>query len=166
MFDQIKELKNKTIICEKLNVCMYNKDYVLEFHWNLPISQETINFPKILEVMPSDYKYFLTYVANGATLYHEVDFGQWGYWLYSIEEIIIKQEFWKKYLLPEEGIYLPFGEMYGENSVLAFDLNSPKVRIVEATSYDKPEDWYQVAKSFEEMTRLLIQNNGEKFWEE
>ncbi len=104
-------------------------------------------------------------------MYYDEKYGQWGFQIYSIEEIHAKQDVWKKHLgIDLKGNYVAFAEMRGESHVLLFDLNQPSsdkesFAVVEGNPLDDIEDWPRISRSFNEWLDHLITSQGDKYWE-
>lgn len=142
------------------------------FQWFPPITIDEINSAEISEgiTIPTDYKVFLSNISNGAILFYDEKFGQWGYKLFSLTELIDKQDYWKKNLPNSiNPIHLAFGETIGEANVLIFDLTRPSIKgrsfaVLEANAYDPPDEWPIMSRSYHEWLDHLITSQGDKYW--
>lgn len=165
MFDSIINLRNLTFPEGSLDIEGENS-WNAWFKWEKTLSVEEIEFLHKTSDIPSDYLEFLGIVSDGALLYYEQEFGQWGFELFDHKEFALKQRFWRENLvLPNNTRYMAFCELYGENNVLVIDTNDKNQCILEANCYFEPSDWTTVANSLEEWFDQLIANDGEKYWD-
>lgn len=142
------------------------------FEWQSKLADENyLSLNKYFEYpIPMDYQKFLVDYSNGAKLYYDHVYGQWGYWLYSDRELIDKQDYWRKIYGSVLLKYLVFGECFGDSDLLLFDTtredklkNSYQVAI--CNPIDTADDWPRAGESFSEWLGLLIEAQGTKFWE-
>lgn len=165
MFERIIDLKNSTFPEGYLNIEGENA-WKAWFKWGKTLSAEEADFLHKTSDIPTDYLEFLRIVADGAIIYYEQEFGQWGFELFSHKEFALKQGFWRENLvLPNNTRYLAFCELYGENTVLVFDTTDTKLCVLEANCYFPPTEWTRVAHSLDEWLDQLIDNGGEKYWD-
>jgi len=121
-------------------------------------------------VLPKDYRAFLL-MCDGAVLYKDLRYGQWGFHLYSSLELPVKNHEWKQSLRGKwSDNLIAFAENQGESNVLVFDTNRPTsdglgYAVVEANPYDPPQDWTCASRSFHEWLEHLITAQGDKYWE-
>ena len=95
------------------------------FEWHTPATVEEIDhLDKDLDTaVLTAYKSFLC-ITNGATLYKDEVFGQWGFLLYSAEACISKQALWHATLgLPSR--WFVFCECLGDADLLILDTSKP-----------------------------------------
>jgi len=116
--------------------------------------------------LPNTCVEFLTKVANGALLYYGLEYGQWGYEIFNLQDYFNKQRYWRENLiLPTDTPYIAFCKLHGENTVLVIDTSDVKQSIFEANCYFAPTDWTKVANSLEEWLDRLIESEGAKYWD-
>jgi len=165
MFNRVIALKNKTYPEGTINVSGKNS-WKAFFRWEKVLVDENLSCMEKTFHHPSSYLDFLSKVANGALLYYDIEYGQWGYEVFSLSKFPIKQRYWTENLvLPNTTPLLAFCELYGENTVLMLDTSEKVQRVVEASCFYGPSDWIKVADSLDEWLDLLILNNGAKYWE-
>lgn len=174
MFKEITNLRKSLPSDQKLSVIYSDKKWIVSFGWSPPVSNnEVANIQKQLGIpLPEDYIYFLTKVSNGCTLYYDIQYGQWGYWIYGINELIEKQAIWEKSLPTRwQKNFIAFAELYGEADVLIFDLHQSanKIKtespILEGNAYYPVDKWLTVSSSFHQWIQDLIIAQGLKYWE-
>ena len=170
MFESIQILKKRLTPENLLEVTHGDYSWLARFEWQPPIEDITID-KKFLNCLPKDFLSFISQITNGCILYYDNTYGQWGYKIYSTDEIISKQGLWKISLGEKwQKNFIAFSELFGEARVLLFDLNLPtkdssSFVIKEGNPYDKPENWPIVSRSFHEWIDHLITAQGAKFWE-
>lgn len=172
MFESINLLRNEIFPNQLLEVVHGDYKWTAKFEWKSPagdtLSESSITIKKSL---PSDFIEFLSSITNGCILYYDEKFGQWGFEIYSIEEIPVKQDVWKKQLgLDLKDNYVVFAEMRGESHVLLFDLNQLSndmisFAVIEGNPLDDVKDWPRISRSFHEWLDHLIISQGDKYWE-
>jgi len=120
--------------------------------------------------IPCDYREFLRQ-CDGATLYKDPEFGQWGFVLYGTHELLTQNAMWRRSFQDQwSDTLLAFSENKGESSVLVFDTSRPSVGgqscvILQATPYEPSEHWRTVSRSFSEWLSHLVTAQGDKYWE-
>ncbi len=115
-------------------------------------------YPQIPQVLlPKVLEDFYT-VSNGADLFKDQEYGQWGLKLYSIEEVIFASKIYKSNrnndALQSD---LIIGEFYGDSDLLLVrcDPNSDDYgSIFVVLPIDQRQDWYIVANTFQEFIRV------------
>jgi hypothetical protein len=101
--------------------------------------------------------------SDGARLFLDVTYGQWGLSIYSQKEVNKKSKA-EKSRRPEDFISsdLIIGQFIGDLDLL-LRLSDGKIAVV--TPMDPRSDWHIVAENFEEFLRQYSTHSGEKFWE-
>ncbi len=129
-----------------------------------------IKLKKHIKNLPEDYMMFLTEVSNGAVLYSDAKYGQFGFKIFGTEEMIEKQIEWKKYYdnLWQDN-FIVFAEFIGDLNVLLFDklrpsLDSISFAVIEANLLDDVKNWVSPSRSFHEWLDHLIQAQGDIYW--
>lgn len=145
------------------------------YSWEAGFEWSDAALPKSLEWLvtqlevpiPEPYLAFLRY-SNGATLYRDILYGQWGYILYSAETLVAARNKWQETLgLPAD--YLVFGECIGDPELLLFriDSNMPDEHgavVVHAELALDLAEWRIVEGSFYDWLDHLIVAQGAKYW--
>lgn len=131
-----------------------------------PKSKSYPQIPKVL--LPKELEDFYT-VSNGADLFKDQEYGQWGLKLYPIEEVTFASKIYKRNrnndALKSD---LIIGEFYGDSDLLLVrcDPNSDDYgSIFVVLPIEKRQDWYIVANTFEEFINKFYETQGDKFWE-
>lgn len=146
--------------------------WLASFEWFPPVASNRIKEIEetIHMTLPKDYKDFLG-LTNGAVLFYDAENGQWGYRLYGTEELLERQIAWKS-SFPNNWAtnIVAFGELYGEASVLVFDMQKPtrdfmSYTVLEGNAYERVDGWPILSRSFHEWLNHLIAAQGEKYWE-
>jgi hypothetical protein len=171
MFDALTQLQ-KQLRANALTVVHAGHTWTASFEWSAPArlaeileTEKQLAFP-----IPDDYRKFLAESSDGALLFVDREFGQWGYRLFGITEMAEKQEAWKKSLPATwDPNLLAFGELLGEANVLVFDMTKPtenasSYTVLEANAYERSKDWPVLSRSFHEWLDHLITAQGDKYW--
>ena len=168
MFQELLNLRRLTYPNGFLTFNLYGKATKCQFVWNQTIELNDFRISKEMKnKIPEDLLLFYLHVANGAKIFYEPEYGQWGYEIYSLEDLQNQQYSWEEsFGLPNNNGYLFFCELYGEASSLAYDLSLKKPVIFDASECNTPDDWLHVADSLDQWLINLILHNGEKYWEE
>ena len=139
------------------------------FEWKEPATALEINDfeEKHNIILPEDFKRFLK-VSNGAILFEDIQYGQWGCKIYGLDEITdITNEVkgWGYELKPE---WLVFATWLGDCDILIFDLNKSKNGInnyiIDGEQGERIEDWTNIKGNFEKWIDRLIVAQGAKYW--
>jgi hypothetical protein len=171
IFNTLYQLQ-KQLADNQLTVIHSGISWVTSFEWFPPVSHEEIQKveTQLSCSLPQDYKKFLTDVSNGAILFYDKEYGQWGYKLFNVMEILEKQYEWEKNLPRtwKSGL-IAFGELFGEANVLVFDLRRPtndslSCMVLEGNAYDELSNWAILSRSFHEWLDHLITAQGDKYW--
>lgn len=172
MFEAILGLRQRIGIQNKIEAVHGSHVWTAEFEWKPPGGEWLKNDLKISGIpFPKDYLEFLTGVANGCLIYYDRLYGQWGYKIYSFEELAEKQVVWKARLGADwQENFLIFAEMHGESHGLLFDLSKPSrdmisCTIFEANPIDTVGNWFKVSRTFHEWLDHLVTAQGDKYWE-
>lgn len=172
MFEAIKLLKQKLPENNQLMVTHSGHSWKASFHWFEPASEKRVQIvnERLRNQLPSDYIEFLTQISNGAILFYDVEYGQWGFRIYGTEELVEKQVHWQN-SIPADWYsrFIAFCELYGEASVMVFDISRPTAHhgshaVVETDAIDPINDWPTASRSFHEWLDHLITAQGDKYW--
>lgn len=165
MFERVIDLRNNTYPNGSLTIKV-GDPWEAFFMWEKPLTCKERDAHLVESGhLPKQYLDFLNTVSNGATLYYDNMYGQWGYKIYGLKECLSKQKTWMENLVQTpDSPYLVFCELYGDNSVLVFDKSSRQTKILE-TNYLRSSEWDLVAGSLDEWLTKLIDHDGAKYWE-
>lgn len=143
------------------------------FIWNNPIDNDQKKVAEIQNqfAIPEDLIMFWTQIADGATLYYDQKYGQWGYKIYSSSEFQNQQLKWKQ-LMGEnwDSNLTAIGEIIDNvHPIIArFNDKSSEYRsytLFEGNPLDPNDFWIIMALSFHEWVDRLITAQGAKFWD-
>lgn len=172
MFNSLLQLQKQ--LSDEKNLCVTHSGdtWSAYFDWFPPASIEQIqNIEKQLSIsLPKDYKKFLGEISDGAVLFWDKEYSQWGFKMFNTKEMVAEQQVWRKSLPTtwNSGL-IAFGKLFGEANVLAFDLSRPtsdlsSFAVLEGNAYDKFSDWPVLSRSFHEWLDHLITAQGDKYW--
>jgi hypothetical protein len=173
MFDAIMALKKQLSSGQQIEVSHSGHRWKGSFRWSEPADAEMVRdaLASFNDRLPKDYATFLGQVSNGAILYHDAEYGQWGFELYGTDKLVKKQKLWGKSIPIEEwgSRFIAFGEMFGEANALVFDLSKPSINqdscaVLEASAIDPIEYWPLASRSFHDWLDHLITAQGDKYW--
>jgi hypothetical protein len=172
MFKQIINLRSRLSDLNELDVVHDSHLWRARFEWSYPASEEKIKTLtlQIPSNLPADFIIFLSKIANGAVLYYDKVYGQWGYKIYGTEDIVEKQEYWHKCIpIDQWSQFIVFAELYGEATIMVFDLDRPSrdknsFAVLEASAYDPVDEWRIASKSYHEWLDRLVTAQGDKYW--
>jgi hypothetical protein len=139
------------------------------FVFNDPIGIDAINQFELTHriVLPESYKKFLQ-IANGATLFEDIKYGQWGCVIYSLEQILVKTNFMKSIGFELHDSWIVFAEWLGDCDILIFDLEKAKLKkanyIIDGDSGYASTVGRYLNGDFETWIDRLIISQGEKYW--
>jgi len=162
----------KQLVGNQLSVLHKNTSWTASFEWFKPANLEQIQEveQQLSLALPQDYKMFLNEISNGAILFHDKEYGQWGFKLFGTKELVEMQTKWKNSLPIDWNTRLiAYGELFGEANALVFDLRKPtkdslSCRVLESNAYDEFKDWTVLSRSFHEWLEHLIIAQGNKYW--
>ena len=173
MYESLVKLQRLISPLGQLEVTHNAYSWVATFEWHLPATHTAISqvLDKLGKPLPIDYIKFIEQISNGGLLFYNSENGQYGFNIFSIDDLISKQEKWKRNLSNKwNDQFIVFSELYGEEDILIFDLNAPSkdlqsYAILEANPYDNYEEYPRVSRSFHEWLDHLITAQGTKYWE-
>jgi hypothetical protein len=162
----------KQLVENQLMVVQSDNSWMASFEWFTPASRGQINeIEKQLSLsLPQDYRKFLNEISNGAVLFYDKKYGQWGVRLFGTTELVEKQAKWKKSLpVTWASNLFAYGELFGEANALVFDLKRPtkdsmSYMVLETNAHDKFDDWVSMSRSFHEWLEHLVIAQGHKYW--
>jgi hypothetical protein len=141
----------------------------VEFVFNNPIGIDAINQFELTHriVLPESYKRFLQ-IANGATLFKDIEDGQWGCVIYSLEQILVKTNYMKSIGFELHDSWIVFAEWLGDCDILILDLEKAKIEktnyIIDGDSGYPSKEWKYLNGDFETWIDRLIVAQGAKYW--
>lgn len=162
----LRSLLDETSHVEVISEKAYQ--WVAHFSFQPPAQAEEIMPIKARWELPSSYEQFLLY-SNGAFLYHEDIYGQWGFQLYGTHELLDKNMQWQGLYDDWVSSYLAFAESLGDSDILLLDTAriSPLTKegcVVDGdTGYSAPT-WRVIAPSFGHWLDRLVVAQGAKYW--
>jgi SMI1/KNR4 family protein SUKH-1 len=119
--------------------------------------------------LPKAYEEFLLY-SNGALLYHDDVYGQWGFRCYGTEEFLAanakrQAPYGKDWPHP----YLIFAESLGDADVLILDTakltkEGRDCPVIDGDSGYLPQKWTPITRSFDDWLDRLVVAQGTKYW--
>ena len=139
-----------------------------EFEWNPPAAEaDILKYEKEASTtLPESYKNFLK-LANGAVLFRDKKYGQWGCRIYGTTELSIineKVRTWRNF--PDS--WLVFATWLGDQDLLIFDMDKyhsgVKNYIVDGDECDTEDEFSYIKGDFETWLDRLIIAQGTKFW--
>lgn len=117
--------------------------------------------------LPTEFKEFLL-VSNGADLFKDEEYGQWGARIFSIDELQSSNKYYRE-LRPKDFTKgdLIIGEFYGDSDLLLLRCD-PESKdygaVLIALPFDNRSDWY-CSVNFENFITDYVNYEGDKFWE-
>lgn len=139
------------------------------FIWNDPATiEEIIKFEYINHIiLPEEYKDFLQ-ISNGAILYKDIEYGQWGCKILGLTEIITVTNRMKEYRKALKNSYIAFAEWLGDGDILLFDLeklaSEKRNYILDGDEGYEVESWDYIKGDFGRWLDRLIVAQGAKYW--
>lgn len=139
-----------------------------EFEWNQPASELDIMLYEKNSgiILPQSYKEFLK-LSNGAILFKDKKYGQWGCKVYGASELTVINEqirTWRQ--IPDS--WLVFATWIGDGDMLMFDINKYKAGeknyIIDGDECDSENDFCYIKGDFEKWIDRLIVSQGSKYW--
>jgi hypothetical protein len=139
------------------------------FSFEPPAKMENLERVKARWQLPQTYEQFLIHY-DGALLYNDDNYGQWGFKLYGTSELIEKNALWQS--LYEDGwspFFLVFAETLGDADLLLLDTKLQADPTAESYVLDGDtgypvSTWYPIARSFGEWLDHLVVAQGAKYW--
>jgi len=119
--------------------------------------------------LPPTYQQFLL-SCNGALLYHDNKYGQWGFRLYGTKNLFTENARWReRYEEDWPPAYLAFAESLGDADLLVLDTAHPvdedtDCRVIDGDSGYLPREWRGAARSFSDWLDRLVVAQGAKYW--
>ena len=118
--------------------------------------------------LPPAYEQFLLHY-NGALLYYDDIYGQWGFRLYGTSELISKNTLWRSLYDGWSPDYLVFAECLGDSDLLLLDTKQRSNLTGESYVLDGDtgypvKTWRVIARSFGDWLDRLVVVQGAKYW--
>ena len=166
-------LKSKLSTRSTLEV-IHEGGYCWEAHFtfNNPVTEENLEtLRKDLSLsLPPNYERFLRQ-SDGALLYYDDNYGQWGFRLYGTKELFAANKRWKDvYKEDWPSTYIAFAESLGDADKLVFDVAQPALEgtdyvVIDGDSGYLPSKWTTTAApSFGDWLDRLVVAQGAKYW--
>jgi hypothetical protein len=173
MFSEIFLLKELLSDNNQLNIYHVGDLWKATFNWFPTCSEEEINKTQqdLGKPLPEDYIAFLSHISNGALLFYDVKYGQWGFKIFGIEELYEKQQLWQEnFPRTWQSKFLAFAELIGDPNVMLFDLDRPNrdgnsYAVMEGNAYDEVDEWPIASRSFHEWLDHLVTAQGARYWD-
>lgn len=139
-----------------------------EFKWNAPAAEADITaYEREKNItLPGSYKDFLK-LANGAVLFGDKKYGQWGCRIYGTTGLSAINEEVRSWLqLPDT--WLVFAAWLGDRDLLIFDMDKyasgDKNYIIDGDECDTEDEFGYIKGGFETWLDRLIVAQGAKYW--
>ncbi len=147
--------------------------WIASFSWNDPISQHQIDkINETIEIkIPKELILFWRQISDGALLYYDQKYGQWGYKIYSSKEIVDQHLRWKHLFRNRWPPNLTaIGETIDDaHPLIALfkrtDRSVMDYALYEGNPLDPIDYWVKMAPSFSEWLEHLITAQGAKYWD-
>jgi hypothetical protein len=173
MFAGVSLLRRRLSADGRLEVAHSGNLWTAAFEWFPPTSTDIIleTQGQLGKTLPKDYASFLSSVSNGAVMFFDVQYGQWGFKIYGARELLEKQRFWQHSLEGKwKSHFIAFAENFGDEYVMVFDLERPtsdvmSYTVVQGSPYDPVAYWLAASRSFHEWLDHLVTAQGAKYWE-
>lgn len=139
------------------------------FEWREPVTELEIKDFETQHniILPKDFKNFLK-ISNGAMLFKDIQYGQWGCKIYGLDEIIDISNQVKSWGYELRPGWLVFATWLGDCDILLFDLIKSEAGInnyiIDGEQGERVEDWINIKGSFEKWIDRLIVAQGAKYW--
>ena len=139
------------------------------FEWNEPTTEEEIRiFEKQHSIMlPRSYREFLK-ISNGAVLFKDIEYGQWGCRILGLSELHSTTLDMKTWGCELPSSFLVFATWLGDLDVLLFDLKrletNEKSYIIDGEQGVKVEEWSVINGDFSKWLDRLVIAQGTKYW--
>jgi hypothetical protein len=138
------------------------------FRFTLPATELEIAHIQSRWYLPLSYRQFLT-ISNGASLFKDAQYGQWGFFLYGANDLIDKNEQWHRLYRSMPADYLVFAESFGDADFLIINTHhseeTDECTIIASDVGYELNTWPTIAQSFAEWLHRLINSQGTKYWE-
>lgn len=166
----VEALKKR--ISEKGTLLIQNEEGSVSeagFDWNSPATDEDLEqFEKSTGIaLPDDYKAFLK-ISNGATLFKDVEYGQWGCQILALDQLIVATQDLRNYGQDLTEASIVFATWLGDGDTLLFDLrkyqNEGKNYIIDGDAGYNFEEWEYIKGNFGKWIDRLIVSQGAKYW--
>jgi hypothetical protein len=141
----------------------------VEFEWNPPINDEEISKFELETgfTLPDSYKRFLK-VSNGATLFKDTKYGQWGCVLLGLNDMRLVTNEVKDRGYELDNLWVVFATWLGDGDVLVFDLSKYKSGerdyILDGDQGYQTDEWEYIKDDFAKWVDRLIVAQGAKYW--
>jgi len=139
------------------------------FVWREPIDDQKLSaFEKEKGIaLPAQYIDFLK-ISNGALLFEDIEYGQWGCEIFPLESIIAETE---KVIAQGWNLnsnWIVFAKWRGDCDLFVFDLNrysgGEKNYILDGDEGSNSEEWVYIKGDFDTWLDRLIVAQGAKYW--
>jgi hypothetical protein len=142
--------------------------WIASFTFAEPAGNDALSKMKQQWMLPSSYEQFLL-IHNGASLYREKKYGQWGFHIYNTQELLSKNELWHSIYEDLPPSYLVFAESLGDSDLLIIDTNRQskipqEYYILDGDTASPIASWSLIARSFGEWLNYLVVAQGAKYW--
>ncbi len=168
----LRSLKQRLSPAQTLSVCQDGGHcWASKFVWSSPATQQDIRRTQeqLRTNLPYAYQKFLL-LNNGASMFLDEQYGQWGFEIYGTANLIAKQQYWRNVYgeLWYEN-FLVFGESLGDTDILVFDTNEFSDGVMDAAVIDgdggyQPREWRRISHGFALWLDHLIVAQGSKYW--
>ena len=126
---------------------------------------------QLIHPIPFNYEQFLRY-SNGALLYYDSVYGQWGFRLYGTRNLVKAN---KRFRMKNKGFegdvhnYIAFAESCGDADVVVFDTQRKTQEGIDCAVIDgdagyPPKLWQSITSSFSNWFNYLVVAQGSKYW--
>jgi hypothetical protein len=118
--------------------------------------------------LPRTYEQFLRY-TNGALLYYDDVYGQWGFQFYGTKELLTKNALWQSLYSGWSTSYLAFAESRGDADLLLLDTSRPsniasECYVIDGDTGYPAHTWQPIGQSFGKWLARLVVAQGAKYW--
>jgi hypothetical protein len=173
LFGSILTLKKAIGENNVLQIIHPGKIWMASFQWNSPATKQSVTEieDQLSLHLPDEFAIFLTNISDGAVLYYDLNYGQWGYKIYSSLEIVTSQMRWRR-LFRESWIkdFVAIGEIIDESHPIILNhknLSSDKLSapLLEGNALDPVDYWPKMSSTLHAWFDHLITAQGAKFWD-
>ena len=138
------------------------------FSFEPPVKLESLEQIQTRWPIPLSYEQFLLY-CDGALLYYDDVYGQWGFRFYGTSELLAKNALWQKLYDGWSSSFLVFAESLGDSDLLLIDANRQSDIAGESCVLDGDtgypvSTWRVIARSFGDWLDRLVVAQGAKYW--